>query len=39
MDALIKPLRGKPTDKVIAETANLWAFAAKWTGLDVKLVH
>lgn len=24
---------GKPTDKAIAETADLWAFAAKWTGL------
>ncbi len=30
---------GKPTDKVIAETANLWAFAAKWTGLDVTPVR
>lgn len=29
---------GKPTDKVIAETADLWAFAAKWTGLEVKPV-
>jgi prolyl oligopeptidase len=27
---------GKPTDKIIEETADLWAFAAKWTGLDVK---
>ena len=27
---------GKPTDKVIEETADLWAFAAKWTGLQVK---
>ncbi|MBX3595442.1 prolyl oligopeptidase family serine peptidase [Sphingomonas sp.] len=26
---------GKPTDKVIEETADLWAFAAKWTGLKV----
>ncbi|GAA0726945.1 prolyl oligopeptidase family serine peptidase [Sphingomonas japonica] len=26
---------GKPTDKVIEETADLWAFAAKWTGLEV----
>jgi prolyl oligopeptidase len=26
---------GKPTDKVIEETADLWAFAAYWTGLDV----
>ena len=24
---------GKPTDKVIAETADMWAFAAKWSGL------
>ena len=27
---------GKPTDKVIQETADLWAFAAQWTGLVVK---
>lgn len=27
---------GKPTDKVIEEYADLWAFAAKWTGLEVK---
>lgn len=26
---------GKPTDKIIEETADLWAFAAHWTGLDV----
>ena len=26
---------GKPTDKVIDEAADLWAFAAKWTGLEV----
>ena len=26
---------GKPTDKIIAETADMWAFAAYWTGLDV----
>ncbi len=26
---------GKPTDKIIEETADLWAFAAKWTGLSV----
>ncbi|MEG3179812.1 prolyl oligopeptidase family serine peptidase [Sphingomonas sp. LT1P40] len=26
---------GKPTDKIIEETADLWAFAAKWTGLAV----
>ncbi len=30
---------GKPTDKVIAETADAWAFAAKWTGLAVKPVQ
>jgi len=29
---------GKPIDKVIAETADLWAFAAHWTGLDVGTV-
>jgi prolyl oligopeptidase len=27
---------GKPTDKIIAEIADLWAFAAHWTGLNVK---
>nr|WP_249276387.1 prolyl oligopeptidase family serine peptidase [Sphingomonas baiyangensis] len=27
---------GKPTDKIIEETADLYAFAAKWTGLEVK---
>jgi prolyl oligopeptidase len=27
---------GKPIDKIIEETADLWAFAAQWTGLDVK---
>lgn len=27
---------GKPTDKVIEEAADLWAFAAKWTGMQVK---
>ncbi|PCD02414.1 S9 family peptidase [Sphingomonas spermidinifaciens] len=27
---------GKPTDKVIEETADLYAFAAKWTGLEIK---
>ncbi len=27
---------GKPAEKVIAETADMWAFAAYWTGLDVK---
>ncbi len=26
---------GKPMDKVIAETADMWAFAAHWTGLEV----
>jgi hypothetical protein len=26
---------GKPTDKIVEETADLWAFAAHWTGLDV----
>ncbi|MBU3078711.1 prolyl oligopeptidase family serine peptidase [Sphingomonas quercus] len=26
---------GKPTDKAIAETADLWAFAAHWSGLAV----
>ena len=26
---------GKPTDKVIEEYADLWAFVAKWTGLTV----
>uniref|UniRef100_UPI0035C9AB9F prolyl oligopeptidase family serine peptidase n=1 Tax=uncultured Sphingomonas sp. TaxID=158754 RepID=UPI0035C9AB9F len=30
---------GKPTDKVIAETADAWAFAAKWTGLSVRPVE
>ena len=30
---------GKPTDKVIAEAADEWAFAAKWTGLVVKGVE
>jgi prolyl oligopeptidase len=27
---------GKPTDKIIEETADQWAFIAKWTGLEVK---
>jgi prolyl oligopeptidase len=27
---------GKPTDKIIAEIADMWAFAAHWTGLNVK---
>ncbi len=30
---------GKPTDKIIEETSDLWAFAAKWTGLEVKPVQ
>jgi prolyl oligopeptidase len=29
---------GKPTDKLIAETADSWAFAAAWTGMTVKPV-
>jgi prolyl oligopeptidase len=28
---------GKPTDKVIAEAADQWAFAAQWTGMVVKV--
>lgn len=27
---------GKPTDKIIAEAADQWAFIAKWTGMSVK---
>ncbi len=27
---------GKPIDKTIEETADLWAFAAKWTGMKVR---
>jgi prolyl oligopeptidase len=27
---------GKPTDKIIDEAADIWAFTAKWTGLDVQ---
>ncbi|MBW4549434.1 MAG: prolyl oligopeptidase family serine peptidase [Symplocastrum torsivum CPER-KK1] len=27
---------GKPVDKIIEETADMWAFAAHWTGLKVK---
>ena len=27
---------GKPTDKIIAEAADKYAFAAKWTGLEVE---
>lgn len=30
---------GKPTDKIIEETSDLYAFAAKWTGMDVKPVR
>ncbi|MFV0622745.1 prolyl oligopeptidase family protein [Sphingomonas sp. ac-8] len=30
---------GKPTDKVIEEYADLWAFAARWTGMDVTPVE
>ena len=26
----------KPLDKVIAEVADMWAFAAQWTGLAIK---
>lgn len=26
---------GKPTDKIIEEAADLWAFAARWTGLEI----
>ena len=26
---------GKPTDKIIEEAADLWAFSAHWTGMDV----
>lgn len=29
---------GKPTDKIIAETADAWAFAAHWTGMTVKAI-
>lgn len=29
---------GKPLDKAIAEIADMWAFAAYWTGLKVKLI-
>ncbi|GGK52689.1 prolyl endopeptidase [Salinarimonas ramus] len=28
---------GKPTDMVIEEFADMWAFAARWTGLEVKV--
>lgn len=27
---------GKPMDKVIEELADMWVFAARWTGLEVK---
>lgn len=27
---------GKPTDKIIEEAADLWSFAAQWTGLQVE---
>nr|MBA3897233.1 S9 family peptidase [Sphingomonadaceae bacterium] len=27
---------GKPTDKIIEEAADQWAFAAKWTGMRVR---
>ncbi len=27
---------GKPTDKIISEASDQWAFIAKWTGLEVK---
>lgn len=30
---------GKPTDKIIEETADLYAFAAQWTGMSVKPVR
>ncbi len=30
---------GKPTDKIIAEAADNWAFAAHWTGMDVKPIR
>ncbi|WP_133496169.1 prolyl oligopeptidase family serine peptidase [Stakelama pacifica] len=30
---------GKPTDKIIEEYANLWTFAAYWTGMKVKSVE
>ena len=29
---------GKPLDKTIAENADMWAFAAHWTGLKVKMI-
>lgn len=27
---------GKPIDKTIEETADMWAFAVHWTGMNVK---
>ncbi|SOB87494.1 prolyl oligopeptidase [Sphingomonas guangdongensis] len=30
---------GKPTDKIIEEAADLWAFSAQWTGMQVKPVN
>ncbi|NMM07961.1 prolyl oligopeptidase family serine peptidase [Polaromonas sp.] len=30
---------GKPTDKSIKETADMWAFTAHWSGLNVKPVN
>jgi prolyl oligopeptidase len=27
---------GKPLDKVIQEIADMWAFAARWTGLEIQ---
>ncbi|PTQ08271.1 S9 family peptidase [Sphingomonas oleivorans] len=30
---------GKPTDKIIEEYADLWAFTARWTGLDLPAAH
>ncbi|WP_439617918.1 prolyl oligopeptidase family serine peptidase [Shinella sp.] len=28
---------GKPTDKMIEEFADMWAFAARWTGLEIEM--
>jgi prolyl oligopeptidase len=30
---------GKPTDKIIEEAADSWAFAARWTGMTVKQIR
>jgi prolyl oligopeptidase len=30
---------GKPTDKIIEEAADSWAFAARWTGMAVKAIR